>query len=342
MGRRRPARSIAEGGRQAAARGPRLSSAAPTSASRSTAARSPWARSASSTKLARSSLACASSRSPPSPMLSRSSASRPARHRRPRRSKRRSLALATLPLPPEPIARSGLPDRAASPDGDAELIEHAEPMTLAETDLIEARRGALPVAFDEPTQTAVPLALAAGTKDLEVTAGTRLVLEPDALRRDPRAPRSPDRVRRRESGRGDPRAGQHRRARSPAWHRARGSVRTSASSSRCASSRSSCASAAGSRARRSSDTPILEAEGSRTARATRSIVERYVRQAASQPCYQHLRSAHGSRNRHPLPARARSARPPRPPTSALRSHSSATRSSSSTRTSACATSTSAE
>ena len=86
-------------------------------------------------------------------------------------------ALAALPLPPEPIARSGLPDRAASPDGDAELIEHAEPMTLAETDLIELVE-ALPVAFDEPTQTAVPLALAAGTEDLEVTAGTRLVLGP--------------------------------------------------------------------------------------------------------------------------------------------------------------------
>src|SRR5205085_1263938 len=57
-----------------------------------------------------------------------------------------------------------------------------EPLMLADfelTELVEVLRTEQQISFDEPTQTAVPIALAASAEnELETTAGTRLVIGP--------------------------------------------------------------------------------------------------------------------------------------------------------------------
>ncbi len=56
----------------------------------------------------------------------------------------------------------------------------AEPVTLADaelTELVEVLRSQ-PLSFEEPTQTAVPIALASTAESIETTSGTRLVVGP--------------------------------------------------------------------------------------------------------------------------------------------------------------------
>jgi len=85
----------------------------------------------------------------------------------------------------EPTGSASVAHLAAPPDVTlVDTVLHAEPAVLAEaelTDLLELldEPAAPGMTFDEPTQTAVPLSLAATAEaELETTSGTRLVVGP--------------------------------------------------------------------------------------------------------------------------------------------------------------------
>ena len=85
----------------------------------------------------------------------------------------------------EPTGSASVAHLAALPDATlVDTVLHAEPAMLAETELSELiellEEPAAPgMTFDEPTQTAVPLSLAATAEaELETTTGTRLVVGP--------------------------------------------------------------------------------------------------------------------------------------------------------------------
>jgi septum site-determining protein MinC len=104
-----------------------------------------------------------------------------------------SLAAGSAPSPStppsfgfdeEPTGSVSIAHLVAPPDTVVDTVLHVEPAVLAETDLTDLiellEEPAAPgMTFDEPTQTAVPLALAATAEaELETTSGTRLVVGP--------------------------------------------------------------------------------------------------------------------------------------------------------------------